>query len=119
MNWKCFFVIGSALSITGCSGGWSADDKSDFLDDCLTNVRLEDPQLRKSICQCWMEQISEKYSLAEINSGNQTAQATFIALGKACSAKHGIRASLPGDVELGVESEAPEASPQGSLESKE
>ena len=109
MNWKRFFVIGSALSIAGCSSGWSPDEKSEFMDDCLTNVRLEDPQLRILICTCWMEQISEKYSLAEINSGNQKAQATFLAIGKECSAKQGIRASLPGDIDLGADATGKDA----------
>ena len=108
MNWKRFLVLGSALWIAGCSGGWSSDDEKDFMDDCLTNVRLEDPRLRKLICVCWMEQISTQYSLAEINSGNQTAQAAFVAIGKTCSAQQGIRASLPGDVDLGAAKETPE-----------
>lgn len=109
MNWKHFFVLGSALWIAGCSGGWSADEEVEFMNDCQTNVRLEDPQLRNVICTCWMERVSEQYSLAEINSGNQTAQAAFVAIGKACSAEQGIRASLPGDVELGA---SPETAPE-------
>jgi len=107
MNWKRLCVLGSALWIAGCSSGWSADERSEFMDNCLTNVRLEDPQLRKLICNCWTEQISEQYSLAEINSGNQTAQAAFVSVGKACSAQQGIRASLPGDVDLGVADKSP------------
>ena len=101
MIWRRLFVLGSAVWIAACSGGWSADEKAQFMNDCLTNVRLEDPQLRKVICTCWLDRISEQYSLSEINSGNQTAQAAFVAIGKACSAEQGVRASLPGDVDLG------------------
>ena len=100
--------MGSALSIAACSSGWSADEERTFLDDCLTNVRLEDPELRKLICNCWKEEISGQYSLAEINSGNQTVQAAFVAIGKSCSAQQGIRASLPGDVDLGLGAKATE-----------
>ncbi len=102
MNWKLFCVLGFALWIAGCSSGWSADDEKTFLRDCLTNIRLEDAQLRKVICSCWKDRISEQFSLAIINSGDQTAQAAFVAVGKACSAEQGVRASLPGDVDLGA-----------------
>ena len=78
------------------------------MNDCQTNVRLDDPELRRLICQCWKENIEGQYSYAEINGRNETAQNAFLAVGQACSAQHGIRASLPGDVELGGGEEAPE-----------
>jgi len=108
MSWKHFFVLGSALWIAGCNGGWSADEESEFMNDCLTNVRLEDPQLRNVICTCWRDRVSTQYSLAEINSGDQTTQAAFVAIGKACSAEQGVRATMPGDSEIGL---APEPAP--------
>jgi len=76
---------------------WPDDDKSDFMSDCLTNVRVEEEHLRDAICSCWLERTQSKYSYAEVNSGNQTIQADFFDIAKACSAEQGVRAYLPGE----------------------
>lgn len=92
----CAAFVG--LMFAGCgSGGWSDADRSAFLSDCLTNVRLEDDQLRSTICECWQSRSQSKYSYAEVNSGNQTIQADFVDIGKACSAEQNVRAHLPGE----------------------
>ncbi|NQZ98807.1 MAG: hypothetical protein HRU01_20075 [Myxococcales bacterium] len=87
-----------ALLLMACGPvGWSDDDRSDFMSNCLTNVRLEEEHLRDAICSCWLERTQSKYSYAEANSGNQTIQADFVDIGKVCSSEQGVRAHLPGE----------------------
>lgn len=88
-----------ALLAASCSGGsWSEDDKQDFLNDCLTNLRLKNEKLRSAICNCWLTRTQEQYSLAEVNGNDPAISSAFVQLGKDCSEEHGMRASLPGEV---------------------
>ncbi|MCH2170766.1 hypothetical protein MK489_08265 [Myxococcota bacterium] len=85
------------LAACDSSKEWTAEERADLVNNCLTNVRIGDLQLKEGICRCWLERTEPKYSYIEVNSGNQTIQADFIAIGKACSAEHGVKATLPGE----------------------
>ena len=97
VNWKRFLALGCALWIAGCGGEWSENDRAEFMSSCEGTIRLDDENLRETICTCWLERAQVKYTLQEVNSGNQEIQAAFVAFGKACSAEQGIRAHLPGE----------------------
>jgi hypothetical protein len=86
--------IALAALAAGC-GGWSEEQRKSFLNDCLTNARLDDDVLRSEICTCWLERISELHSLDELNSGDREAMADNERVGQECARDHGVEAYFP------------------------
>jgi hypothetical protein len=89
------FAVWIALCaiVTGC--GWSDQQRRSFLNDCLTNAHLDDDVLRSEICQCWLERISELYSLDELNGGGSDVVADNERVGQECARDHGVEAYFP------------------------
>lgn len=78
---------------TGC--GWSDEDRRTFLNDCLTNARLDDDVLRNEICNCWLERISALYSLDALNGGDKVVVSENERVGQECARDHGVEAYFP------------------------
>jgi hypothetical protein len=90
-------AIALAIALAGLatSCGWSDEQRRNFLNDCLTNARLDDDQLRNDICNCWLERISALYSLDELNSGSAEVQRENERIGQECARDHGVEAYFP------------------------
>src|SRR5262245_25172381 len=89
----CAAAFAAALLALGC--GWTDEERRNFLNDCLTNARLDDDALRREICSCWLERISELYSLDELNAGDQTVVRENERVGQECARDHGVEAYFP------------------------
>ncbi len=79
-----------------CAGcGWSDEERRSFLNDCLTNARIDDDALRNRICSCWLDRSSELYSYDELQSSDAVIRADFTRIVQECARDNGVEAYLP------------------------
>jgi hypothetical protein len=86
-------ALASALWLAGCSGGWSAEDRASFLNECL-KLEISGEEVREAICDCARLRAEGKYDLAEIMGQDQSVKDDLVEIIQACSLRSGVRARV-------------------------
>ena len=90
-------LLAAVLWSAGCQRAWDEQERRDFIDDCLSHVRLDDEALRNRVCNCWLERAANDHSYQEIKSSDPQIGQALVEMGKQCAQDIGIRAYLPGE----------------------
>jgi hypothetical protein len=90
-------LLAAALGAVACDRAWTEEQRRDFVEDCLSHVRLDDEALRSRICDCWLGRAASGHSYQEIKSSDPEMGQALVEMGKECAKEIGIRAYLPGE----------------------
>lgn len=65
---KVLFVVASVvltLSFASCGGGWTPESKKEAAESCTSMMEIVYPDDAKSICDCYVNKLAEKYPKAD------------------------------------------------------
>ncbi|MBX7051785.1 MAG: hypothetical protein K1X54_07105 [Flavobacteriales bacterium] len=74
---KNFFFAVAALcvasAITSCGGGWTEESKKSINESCVTMMERVYPDDAKTICDCYVNKLAEKYPKNDMTTDQKTA----------------------------------------------
>ena len=73
---KFFFAVAAvALSVafTSCGGGWTEESKKSYNETCTSMMEIVYPDDAKSICDCYVNKLAEKYPKADMTPDQASA----------------------------------------------